>query len=266
MSELPGPAFWGLIEPEIGQASHAEVTERGFGSDLTAIIEGETGPVFVKAMRNRPGGRRDSILREREINPAVAHVISPPLLWYRENADWIVLGFEAIEGRRASFKLGSPDRQAVVYALNRIARIAPPRLDWRETRWDRFAANQEEAALFAGATLLHTDINPSNFMLDETGRTWLVDWAWPTLGAPFIDPALWAVQLIAAGHTVEAAESWASRCTGWAAANPRAITAFAGALHRMYAESSQRDPDAGWLSSMHEAARAWHLYRGAARS
>ncbi|MFD6437755.1 protein kinase [Streptomyces venezuelae] len=261
MRELPGPDFWDLIQPEIGKHSCAEITERGFGSDFTAVVEGENGPVFVKAMCNRPGGRRDSILRERDISTTVAYSVAPPLLWHRENGEWIILGYEVIEGRRCNFKPGSTDLNAVVDTLNRVALLQPPTWDWQETRWDRFASGRGEATLFAGDALLHTDINPSNFLVDGTGRAWLVDWAWPTIGAAFIDPALLVVQLVSAGHTVEAAESWAARCAAWAQADPRAIDAFAAAVHRMHAEFVAGDPEAAWLRSMESAARAWVEHR-----
>ncbi|MFF9566921.1 hypothetical protein [Streptomyces sp. NPDC014685] len=55
-------------------------TVRGFSSDLTAVVDCARGPFFLKAMRNRPGGRRKSLIRERLINTYLGH-ISPPLLW-----------------------------------------------------------------------------------------------------------------------------------------------------------------------------------------
>ncbi|MGI5192304.1 hypothetical protein ACQEVY_01390 [Streptomyces sp. CA-288835] len=68
---LPDPAFWALIHSHTGDLADTQPTERGFGSDLSAVVECEKGPFFVKAMRNRPGGRRDSITRERLINPFI---------------------------------------------------------------------------------------------------------------------------------------------------------------------------------------------------
>jgi RIO-like serine/threonine protein kinase len=36
--------------------------------------------------------------------------------------------------------------------------------------------------------LLHTDFNPLNILLGPD-RVWIIDWAWPTRGASFIDAA-----------------------------------------------------------------------------
>jgi hypothetical protein len=37
-----------------------------------------------------------------------------------------------------------------------------------------------------GDALLHTDFNPLNILVGPD-RVWMIDWAWPTRGAAFID-------------------------------------------------------------------------------
>jgi len=261
--ELPGPEFWALIHPHTGVLAQAQPTARGFGSDLTAVIECEKGPFFVKAMRNRPGGRRASLNRERLINPAVQSV-SPALLWHAEDDEWLALGFDVVDARRSDFTPASPDLPALVDLVDRLGDLALPEVarDWPETRWDRFAADPD---LFRGDALLHTDINPSNLILGERGR-WIVDWSWPTRGAGFIDPACLVVQLIAAGHTAEAAEGWAAECRAWANADPAALDAFAAATHRMNRSQADRHPEAAWLEDMAAAAGAWAAHRGVAEA
>jgi hypothetical protein len=78
----------------------------------------------------------------------------------------------------------------------------------------------------------------------------MVDWAWPTPGAAFIDPAWLVLQLIAAGHSAEDAESWAADCRAWTDANPSAVDAFATATLRMHLARSERRPDASWITAM----------------
>ncbi|MGW2326675.1 phosphotransferase [Streptomyces sp. NPDC001700] len=264
--ELPGPEFWALIRPHTGVLAEAQRTAGGFGSDLTAVIECEKGPCFVKAMRNRPGGRRASLIRERLINPAVQS-LSPTLLWHAEDDEWLALGFHVVDARRSDFTPASPDLPAVVDLVDRLGDLDLPEVarDWPETRWDRFAAEKAEAELFRGDALLHTDINPSNVILGERGR-WIVDWSWPTRGAGFIDPACLVVQLIAAGHTAEAAEEWAAGCAAWANADPSAIDAFAAATLRMNRSRADRYPEAAWLEAMAAAARGWAAHRGVAEA
>jgi hypothetical protein len=264
--DAPGePELWALVRERIGEVSEVRRTERGFSSDLTALVECEKGPFFVKAVRDRPGGRRESFLRERAINPFV-RPISPSLVWGVEDAGWIVLGFDAVDGRHADFGPGSSDLTRVVALLDRISALPLPGVarEWPETRWDRFAEDEAQAALFSGDTLLHTDINPGNVLLGDAHADHVVDWSWPTHGAAFIDPAWLVVQLVASGHTPAEAESWAARCAGWGDADPAAIDAFAAATVRMHEHYAARRPDETWLGAMTDAARAWAGHRGVA--
>ncbi|MEU5977838.1 hypothetical protein [Streptomyces sp. NPDC047315] len=150
--------------------------------------------------------------------------------------------------------------------LGRIGEIPLPGLvtDWHETRWDAFTAGPDEARLFRGNSLIHGDIAPGNSLvaLDGCGG-WAVDWAWPTRGAAFIDPATLVLQLIAAGHTPAAAEDLGSACPGWAKADPRAIDAFARANLRMYRHRAERFTKQTWLHDMEATAQAWVDHRTA---
>lgn len=251
-----------LIHPHTGRVFEICPTKYGFSSDLTALVECEKGPFFVKAMRNRPGGRRDSITRERTISPFVRPV-APALRWHAQDEGWIVLGFEVVEGWPSDFKPGSPDLPAVVELLNRIGILDLPAVarDWPETRWDRFTIDSAQTRLFRGDALLHTDINPDNLLVAQRGG-WVVDWSWPTRGAAFIDPACLVVQLVAAGHSAETAENWADNCTAWREANPRALDAFASATVRMYRRFAERRPDEAWRGAMVQAAEKWSAHRG----
>ncbi|MGH3985530.1 MAG: hypothetical protein ACRDST_23320 [Pseudonocardiaceae bacterium] len=72
--------------------------------------------------------------------------------------------------------------------MSRLGQIQAPDLPLRRLQ-DRWAALADDPALelLAGDHLLHTDLNPHNILIGEHAH--LVDWAWPTLGAPWIDPA-----------------------------------------------------------------------------
>ncbi|SFC14069.1 protein kinase [Streptomyces aidingensis] len=257
----PGHGFRALLRPHTGVVTEIRPTARGFATDLAAVVVGEGERFFVKAMRNRPGGRRDQILREKAINPFVRS-LAPALLWTAEDEEWIAIGFEAIEARCTEFSPGSPDLPIVVDLLCRIGRLGLPGVvrDWPETRWDWWA-DEGAAALFKGDALLHTDINEGNFLIGAE-RSWVVDWSWPTQGAAFIDPAMFVVQLVAAGHSPEEAEAWAAGCPAWAWADPKAIDAFAVAYARMIRVRAMRKPEESWLAAMADAIEAWARYRG----
>jgi hypothetical protein len=252
----PGADFWALIAPYTGKVSKVRHAERGYNSDITAAVECEAGPVFVKAVRE-PSPHTSSLAREAEINPYVRSV-SPALRWRLSEHGWIILAFDVATGNYADFTPGSPDLPAVVDAVNAIGAIECPGLawDWRETRWDRFT---DEPSMFEGDALLYTDINPDNLLVSNNGVS-VVDWSWPTRGAAFIDPACLAVQLIAAGHTPNEAERWAQRCNAWHSARREAIDAFATATVRMYRHFENRDP-APWRRAMTSAVTAWAVHR-----
>ncbi|RKN06525.1 hypothetical protein D7319_21830 [Streptomyces radicis] len=250
-----------MIRPLVGAVTEIQLIERAFSTDLTAVVTGELGRFFVKAMRNRPGGRRDQMLRERDINPFVRS-LAPALLWSAEDDEWIVLGFECVNGRETDFAPDSPDVPVVVDLINRVGELPLPEIaeDWTETRWDWWA-DRGAPALFRGNAFLHADINPSNFLIDDR-RSWLVDWSWPTRGAAFIDPAMLVFQLIAAEHTPGNAEAWAAKCPAWTNADPEAIDAFVIAHTRMHRHRALRKPDQPWLGAMADATETWAAHRG----
>lgn len=264
MTELPDAHFRELIRPYTGEVSQVHVPKQGFTTEFAAVIDSEKGSFFVKAMFNRPGGRRDSILRERAVNPYVQS-LTPRVLWSvdGDDAGWIILGFEAIDGRSLDFEPDSPDLPLAVDLLNRAAGLELPDVarDWQEERWDAYVGSKEELVFLRGDALLHADINPSNLVVGDAG-SWLIDWSWPTRGAAFIDPACFVVQLVSAGHSPESAESWASGCTAWADADPKAIDVFAAADARMHRAVADQRPDQAWLRAMAEASQAWSDHRG----
>ena len=258
-SPLPGHGFTELIRPHTGAIIGARATEAGHTSDVTAVVDGTAGRFFVKAVRNRPGGRLESLAREGAINPFV-QPISPRVLWRADNDDWVVLGFEFVQGRHADITPGSPDLPHLVDVLNGIAALPLPEIaaNWPETRWDHHTGRP---GLFRGDALLYTDVHPSNILIGDQAA-WAVDWAWPTRGAAFIDPALLVLQLVVAGVPPGEAEGLASGCTAWCDTDPEAVDAFAVANTRMYAAASARDPGASWLTAMATAASAWAAHRG----
>ncbi|WP_344592365.1 RIO1 family regulatory kinase/ATPase [Actinomadura vinacea] len=248
------------IRPYTGDLVDVRAAQHGDDADVTAVVTGATGAWFVKAVRNRPGGRRDSLVREGLVNPAIVP-LAPAVRWQVENPAWVVLGFDVIEARPTGFEPGSPDLPALIDVVERIGDLDLPEVarDWPETRWDRFAG--QDAAHFQGETLIHADLHPHNVLVNDD-RTWVIDWSWPTRGAAFIDPALLVVQLIAAGHDAKAAETWMSGCRAWKAADPFAVDAFAAATLRMWRERVERNPDTGWLKAMATAAQEWAGHRG----
>jgi hypothetical protein len=83
----------------------------------------------------------------------------------------------------------------------------------------------------------------------------------PRLAALLLPVAYLVVQLVAAGHSPESAESWAAGCPAWTEADPKTIDAFAAATLRMYRRRAERNPDTPWLAAMVHAVQDWADYR-----
>lgn len=249
------------LRPLTGAITAVTPTHRQYSTDLTATVDAAQGRFFIKAMRNRPGGRRDQMLRERSINPAV-RAFAPELLWSFEDEEWIVLGFAHVEARAADFEPGSPDLPVIMELVRRIGELPLPEVarEWRETRLDWWA-DRDAPELFRGDSLLYVDFHPANILIGPE-RPWVVDWSWPTRGAAFIDPAVLVPQLIAAHHSPAEAEAWAARCPAWTEADPEAVDAFAVASARMARHRALREPGRPWRSAMADAVQLWAAHRG----
>ncbi|MFI9153034.1 protein kinase [Streptomyces sp. NPDC053367] len=131
-----------------------------------------------------------------------------------------------------------------------------------EQRFAEYVDTPADAELLSGEALLHTDWHPDNVLI-VSGAARLVDWAWPTRGAPWIDAACWVVWLVSAGHTVPDAEQWAATTSAWSSASRRALDVFASAQERLWVGIAADASDVAWIQGLAAAARKWAAYRRA---
>lgn len=159
--------------------------------------------------------------------------IAPRLVWHVESDEWLVLAFEFVDGRHADLTPGSADLSLVAEVVGDLSRTVRPGLPVLpvEKRWAPFA-HGSDLALLRGETLVHTDLTAENILIGE--RVSVVDWAWPTLGAAWLDTALVVVRMIQAGHQPAEAEAWARGIPCWRAATDEAVSAFVGARRRSH--------------------------------
>lgn len=242
------------VERHIGTVHSARTVSAGQNSAIAVMLDSETGPVFVKGLH------RDYLLRwtqdmEAIINPHVAH-LAPRLLW-RIQDEWDLLGFEVVNGRHADYQPGSPDLALVARTAAELGKIQCPDLPVKraEHRWREYVSNPGELELLTGDRLLHTDFNPQNVLI-SCGRALLVDWAWPTRGPGWIDPACLILRLIANGHTVSTAEAVVSAMPTWQNAPAGGLAVFARVCVRMWEGIANNNPT-GWTVRMAQASRAW---------
>lgn len=177
------------IEKRTGPILHAQTMTAGQNSPVSAAVTTATGKTFVKGLP-AADRRASSQVREAAVAPLVRH-ISPALLWQFEETGWHVLGYEHIEGRHADYSPSSPDPAALVpvmVALGEVEVPDPVPFKRAEDRFKTYVDDQAVLSAFHGRTLQHTDWVPQNVLV-AADRPYLIDWAWPTLGAPWMDPA-----------------------------------------------------------------------------
>ncbi len=252
------PAASAAIEAEVGEIRRVEAVASGLNSTFAAVVHTIDAAVFVKGMpSDHPGIRGQH--REASIAPYLTG-IAPPLRWHLDVAGWDLLGFDYLPGRAADLAPGSHDLAAVARTLARLSELEPPDLPLPriEKRWNGLA-DDADLALLAGDHVLHTDLNPNNILVSND-RAWLVDWAWPTLGAAWIDPACAALWLIAEGHTPAAAEAWASTLPAWSHVPANGLDTFVAVNTRLWAQIADNDPQP-WKLEIRNAAKRWLIHR-----
>ncbi|WP_429455089.1 phosphotransferase [Nocardia sp. GP40] len=197
-------------------------------------------------------------------------VPAPRLRFTAQVGGWFVAAFENIAGRHP--RLDQPtELAATLSALERMAQVLTPSplenvptiadaygsefMCWRKfaehgpppdlDRWcmehlDRLAQLESQwCEPAAGHTLLHTDIRPDNLLLTDVGTVVVVDWAWPCVGASWVELASMAPSIAVCGVNPDPilAEHPATRGT-----EPAAISAFICALLGYWTRNSREPP------------------------
>ncbi|MET8831018.1 phosphotransferase [Streptomyces sp. NPDC004610] len=256
--ELPS-AVRAAIESHTGRIHSASPVASGFNSQLAIRLRCDAGDVHVKGLRS-DHRRAWTQGREAEVNPYLKD-ISPELLWRVKGSGWDLLGFDHIAGHHADYGPESPDLSRMVHLLGQLNRVQLPPVELREAG-QRLSAyvDPSQRRLFEGDSLLHTDLNNENVLI-HGNRAYLVDWAWATKGAPWLDAGYWVLWLMAAGkHSAEQAEKWACQVPSWGEAAPKALEAFALANSRLWHEIGGDAPDS-WTSRMIQASEEWLQHR-----
>lgn len=248
----------------IGPVLSATTVSDGQNSAVAAILDTRQGRVFLKGL---PTDHRGVVTQQREaaVNPYV-RAISPELLWHIEIDGWDLLCFEYVAGRGADYTPGSPDLRHLVTTMSQLTELPCPNLPpmyfrRAEQRWAEAIADPAARDVLAGDTILHTDYNPSNILITEDGHARIIDWAWPTKGAAWIDPACLIPRLIAKGHSPASAEDVARQVPAWEEADPAAIDLFASALTTLWSEIARDQQNEPWKQALAASAQQWHEHR-----
>ncbi|MFY9809388.1 MAG: hypothetical protein WCC65_05460 [Pseudonocardiaceae bacterium] len=243
------------IQTQTGPVLSVQAVPEGFNSEITAVLYTRTDKVFIKGLRS-DHPRVWTQRMEAMINPYVTQ-ISPRLLWHIETDGWNVLAFEHVDGRHPDYSPGSDDLPKVAAVIRLLGTVKCPELPLKRAE-HRWAPYMDDPSVLWGDALLHTDFNPLNILINGTAR--IIDWAWPTCGAAWIDPACFILRLMAAGHTAREAEAWARQASSLDPMPETDIDAFAAASVKVWVEIAQADPQP-WKKRLAEVAEQWQRYR-----
>lgn len=242
------------VRNHVGTVTNSVDIRQGQNCNLaTAVETSREDKVFVKGVAGV--SRQMRWLRNEGEAGCLASGVAPSTLFQEDVDDddtpWLVVGFEYVEGRKASLEPQSTDLRTVANTVDVISAIRAPELKplrerWSSARywselaetapemvegWDiEYATRWAEQAADAveGDRLVHTDLHEQQFKITPAPTARVVDWGWPASAAGWVDAAFLVIRLIAAGHSPLEAEQWAESLDCWQSLkSERDLTAFA---------------------------------------
>lgn len=290
-STLPEPVRH-AVEAETGPVLYPVEHAAGRNSMFAAFLGSEDGSVFCKGVRTdeqQARAHRHEICVNQRLREVTADV--PCLLWTVEVDGWLLAGYSFVPGRYADLTPGSPDIPAVTGLISRLAADLNPSpapgitplakkyvkfagwqwladkhadlLDpWEKQHLDQLVqADHDITDVLAGNSLIHGDIHEQNLLVTN-GQAHLVDWAWARTGPAWVDAALLAIRLIAAGHEpVDAGRlvvpTWGMRQPDTSAV---AVSAFIASTYGMWRRLAIEHPSPHRTGPV-QAARRWTTHR-----
>jgi hypothetical protein len=214
----------------------------GDHAEIAATVTGTTGTVFVKAAHTDLGVR--SLRYELQVGEALEPPHSPAVRWHFETDGWLVAGFEHLEGPHADLSPGSPDLDQLAAAIHALGSGPKPDLPL----FSPSARLGFTHPAMDGQALVHTDLNPANLIMTSGGIR-IVDWAYATKAAPWVELALLVQWLIGSGHTPAQAEDWLGQFPAWVAVDTDVLDDFARRNAAKWSAKAQTS-SASWIHDL----------------
>lgn len=234
------------VRERIGTLAGAQVTAEitateGFSPGFVAVLElGDGRDVFVKAISAEISPVALAEARQEIVVAAALppEVPAPRLLWWHDEGEWVLLGFESVRGRSPELPWKRSDLEQVLATVDLLAQahplpgrplpstaelLAADFTGWRRLR-DAPAAVRDELAstgplaawalgrlddlaeweqgalpVCSGEGIVHGDLRSDNVIIDEGGKVWLIDWLHASVGAGWLDLAFMLPSVAAQG-------------------------------------------------------------------
>ncbi|MCG2799470.1 MAG: aminoglycoside phosphotransferase family protein [Cellulomonas sp.] len=240
--DLPAHVRRRIADLAGSQVSAETSATSGFSPGFVAVLELADGSaVFVKAVSPHENPASPELARA-EIRIARSlpdEVPAPALLWWHDDGEWVVTGWEAVHGRTPQIPWRPEELTAVLTAVGALGELRPRHghtlaatpevLADDFTGWQRLAAAPQDSRslladglgelgrwalgrmdalvrwegqappVLAGDHLVHGDLRSDNLMLDDHHRVWIIDWPHASVGAPWLDLAFLLPSVAAEG-------------------------------------------------------------------
>lgn len=247
-----------VISMHTGKIGAVTPASAGNHADVSATLETGQGRMFLKAARKSEfgaGAEVRSLRAEAAVNEYVT-AFAPRLLWTAEAGEWLALGFEHVEGRPADYAPGSEDLEVLADLVHALQFAPCPGVVRRQVgmRWQK---QTSDISPFAGDALLHADLNADNLIVTD-GRVFLVDWAFASRGAAWLELGLLVPWLLKAGHSPREADAWLQRFPSWVKADAADIDLFSEVFAATWRSRTDAAP---WVAGHAARARRWADYR-----
>lgn len=261
--DLP-PSTRRAVERHTGQVERAETASHGVMSRLACTVHARAGRLFVKGtLLDDPS----AWVYRHEAQVTRHAPLAPRVLWEVEEAGWLLVGYEYVDGRHPDLSPGSPDVSSLVRTLTAVSEVPWPE-DLRKkplhTRWADLLPDGPPTGL-QGRSLSHTDLSPLNMLITADSRLCLLDWALACPAPPWADTAFAVLRLISSGHSPKQAEAVARQVAAYGRADPSDVGTFARAVLAAWEGMERADP-LPHRAALTVAARSWAAYRGLIRA
>ncbi|MDG4792604.1 aminoglycoside phosphotransferase [Micromonospora sp. WMMD1082] len=244
------------IAVRVGGIIDVHAAPNGDHAEIASTVTGSTGRVFVKAA----GGEFSVRSLRYELAATLAIDGHPPVvLWHFECDGWLVVGVEHLAGPHPDLSPGGADLDLLAVALKGLQETPAPGGRWftPEARLGFVHPAMD------GGMLIHSDLNPANLIKTARGLR-IVDWAWASKAAPWVELALLVQWLIGSGHTPEQAEEWLAQFPAWTNVDREVVDHFASRNATKWSAKSRGTAER-WVHDLAAWAGEWVAHRHGSR-
>lgn len=212
----------------------------GFSGGFAARVRSASGAeLFIKAAGSDRPFSLHACRQEAHVNPGLPQGVPAPRLEFAADfEDWVVLGFEAVDGHAPTLPMSPRDLDLMLDAWAKAAEALTPApetllslgvkaepIDDHLRQFSRIAAGDLEpfplppafqgridelaqierhieAALTADS-VMHFDLRPDN-MIVGADQAWICDWNWVQVHSTWFDTACFLVAAHGDGHDADA--------------------------------------------------------------